>query len=356
MEGDHWPHGSCDGAGRSLARLRKRASEFFESLSAADLAREAHRELWLADWLRIADDYRICAESRDGSVRIAGEAWLCALTALEVAKCLSCPGDLASPDLAGKVAISLRGFEDDAGSAIERVAIDCLDQETLTGFFLPALRREPSAPVVICILNEDVALGSVMSRLLPVSLCRNMSLLLVDAGSPSVRRSFKPEHVLQCWLDYLETRPDVDPRRIAIHGEGAGASHASRLALVDGRTAAAVCDGGIVTPVMRRASLRWMIGAGQAGDDGTLTLLPSRRIPCPLLTVVGSRSMVREEDARALQAGYRQAGADCSIVVPDGIPHPLGEVTNFIAVDDLIFDWLDSRLGTGSTPNSVTYL
>lgn len=358
MEGDHWPHGSCDGAGRSLVRLRKRASEFFESLSAADLAREAHRELWLADWLRIADDYRISAESarRDGSVRIAGEAWLCALTALEVAKCLSCPGDLASLDLADKAAISLRGFEDDAGPAIERVAIDCLDQETLTGFFLPALRREPTAPAVICILNEDVALGSVMSRLLPLSRCRNMSLLLVDVGSPSVRRSFKPEHVLQCWLDYLEIRPDVDPRRIAIHGEGAGASHASRLALVDRRTAAAVCDGGFVTPVMRRASLRWMIGAGQAGDEGTLTLLPSRRIPCPLLTVVGSRSMVREEDARVLQAGYRQAGADCSILVPDCIPHPLGEVANFIAVDDFIFDWLDSKLGTGPAPDPVTYL
>ena len=42
--------------------------------------------------------------------------------------------------------------------------------------------------------------------------------------------------------------------------------------------------------------------------------------------------MVREQDAIELQAGYRQAGADCSIVVPNRIPYPEGEVENFIAV------------------------
>src|SRR5205814_10342235 len=132
--------------------------------------------------------------------------------------------------------------------------------------------------------------------LLPASLRRNMSLLLIDACSLPFHRPFKPEQILQCWLDYLEARPDVDAQRIAIYGEGAGASHASRLALSDRRIAAAVCDGGLLTSAVRQASLRWMTGVGQAAHDGTSTgsLLPARRIPCPLLMVVGSRSMVRE--------------------------------------------------------------
>ena len=73
MEGDHWPCGSCDGAGRNLARLRDRASQFFKSLSVAELLRETHRHLWISDWLRLADDYRTLAESaRDaGSAQIA---------------------------------------------------------------------------------------------------------------------------------------------------------------------------------------------------------------------------------------------------------------------------------------------
>jgi hypothetical protein len=360
MEGDHWPYGSCDGAGQSLARLRDRASQFFASLSVAELGRETDRQLWISDWLRVADDYRALAESaRDtGSAQIAREAWLCSLTALEVVRRLSCPGDVASADLADEVGIGLRGFEAEAGLAIERVKIDCFDQGVLAGFFLPALRHGPSAPAVICVSDEDISLGSMMSRLLPASLCGTMSLLLIDAGNSTVHRAFKPVHRLQCWVDYLQGRPDVDPRRIAIYGEGTGACHASRLALSDRRIAAAVCDGGLLTPRMRRASLRWISGFGQAAPDGTSTgsLLPSRRLPCPLLMVVGSRSMIWEQDALELQADYRQTGADCSVVVPNNVSHPLGEVENFIAVDDFVLEWLDSKLGAARPHQPVTYL
>ncbi|MFY0022506.1 hypothetical protein ABTQ05_21495, partial [Acinetobacter baumannii] len=80
--------------------------------------------------------------------------------------------------------------------------------------------------------------------------------------------------------------------------------------------AAAVCDGGLLRPVMCQASLRWM--TGQAVPDGISreAVLPPRGVPCPLLMVVGSRSMVWEQDALELQADYRRIGADCSVVVP----------------------------------------
>lgn len=356
MEGDHWPHSSCDGAGASLARLRHRASEFFESLSVADLVREASRHLWVSDWLRVADDYRISAESARGdeSTLIAMEAWLCSLTALEVARTLSCPGDLADGDLTDRFDRGLRGLEDEAGPAIERVKIDGFDQGPLTGLFRPA-RHQGRSPVVICIADEEATVGAMMSRLLPAFCRRNMSVLVIDAVDSSIRRPFKPEHVLPCWLDYLEARPDVDSRRIAVYGEGAGASQASRLALLDRRIAAAVCDGGIAAPNMRRGLLRLKSGVERAATSPD-PVLPSHPMPCPLLVVVGSRSMVWKEDALALQDGYRQAGADCSTVVPNWIPHPLGEAENFIAVDDFILEWLDSKLGAGRQLDSVTYL
>ncbi|MET3302092.1 alpha/beta hydrolase family protein [Bradyrhizobium diazoefficiens] len=361
MEGDHWPHGRCDGAGGSLVRLRKRASEFFESLSVAELAREAHRHLWFSDWLRVAEDYRSSAESAraDGAGRIvACEAWICALMAFEVARSLSSPDDLASTDFADRVGLSLRSFADDAAHAIEHVEIDDFEQGALTGFFLPALCHGPSAPAVICIADEDVTLASMMSRLLPASLRRNMSLLLIDPGSSPVRRPLKQEHILQCWLDYLEARPDVDAQRIAIYGEGTGASHASRLVLSDRRVAAAVCDGGLLRSVAHRASVHWMTDVEQVVEGGASMrpLSSPRRMACPLLMVVGSRSMVREQEALELQAGYRQAGADCSIVVPNRIPYPLGEVENFITVDDFIFEWLDAKLGAARRLDPVTYL
>ncbi|WLA67217.1 alpha/beta hydrolase family protein [Bradyrhizobium diazoefficiens] len=262
------------------------------------------------------------------------------------------------PTIADRVGLSLRSFADDAAHAIEHVEIDGFEQGALTGFFLPALCHGPSAPAVICIADEDVTLASMMSRLLPASLRRNMSLLLIDPGSSPVRRPLKQEHILQCWLDYLEARPDVDAQRIAIYGEGAGASHASRLVLSDRRVAAAVCDGGLLRSVAHRASVHWMTGVEQVVEGGASMrpLSSPRRMACPLLMVVGSRSMVREQEALELQAGYRQAGADCSVVVPNRIPYPLGEVENFITVDDFIFEWLDAKLGAARRLDPVTYL
>jgi hypothetical protein len=222
MEDDHWPHGTCDGAGRSLACLRKRASHFFESLSVGELVREAHRHRWISEWLRISGEYRIFAESArvTSSAQIVREAWLCSLTALEVARNLSWPGDPGGTDLVDKVRLCLRGFEEDAGSAIERVEIDCSDQGSLAGYFLPAFPDRSFAPAVICVSDEDITLGSMMSRLLPASGRRNVSLLFVDAGDSSGFSPFKPAHILQCWLDYLEARPDVDSQQIAVYGEG----------------------------------------------------------------------------------------------------------------------------------------
>ncbi|WFU76902.1 alpha/beta hydrolase [Bradyrhizobium sp. CB2312] len=360
MDGGYWPHGSCDGAGGNLVRLRRRASEFFESLPVAELASEAHRQLWISDWARVAEDYRTLSEfaRAGGSSRIAREAWMCSQTAIEVARTLSCREDIADAALADKVATGLKSFEDDAGLAIDRVEIDCFGQEVLAGFFVQGGRRGPCAPAVICVSDEDITRSSMMRRLPAALRRRNMSLLLIDACNSSHHRSFKPEHMLQCCLDYLEARPDVDRQRIAIYGEGAAAPHASRLALWDRRIAAAVCDGGLLTQVMRRAPFRWMTGLKQSDQDGSSTgsMLPSHRLSCPLLVVVGSRSMVREREARELQTLYRQAGADCSIVVPNRIPHPLGEVENFIAVDDFIFEWLDSKLGAGRQLDRVTDL
>ncbi|WP_456843014.1 alpha/beta hydrolase family protein [Bradyrhizobium sp. USDA 4486] len=283
---------------------------------------------------------------------------MCSQTAVEVARSLSCPGDITDADLADNLATGRRNFEDDARLAIDRVEIDCFGQDVLAGFFVQGGRQGSCAPVVICISDEDINGSSMMGRLPPAVLGRNMSLLLIDTCNSSHRRSFKPEHVLQCCLDYLEARPDVDRQRIAIYGEGAAAPHAYRVALTDRRIAAAVCDGGLLTQVMRRAPFRWMTGPEQSDHDASSTgsMLPSHRLSCPLLVVVGSRSMVRERDALELQRFYQQAGADCSIVVPNCIAHPLGEIENFIAVDDFIFEWLDSKLGAGGQLDPVTYL
>ena len=359
MDCEYWPHGFSDVAGGSLARLRKRASAFFEGLSVTDLVRETQRKSWISDWTRVGDDYLMLAESARGAGpdHVVGESYLCALTAFEVARSLSYSEDPASIVLADKIGLSLSKLEDCFTKPIDRAEIDCFDQGPLEGLFLPATCDESSAPAIICVGDEDVTLSSMLSRLFPAALCRRVSLLLIDGRNASAFRSSKPEHALGCWLDYLDGRPDVDSSRIAVYGEGAGASHASRLASSDRRIAAAVCDGGLWASHRRQASVRWIAGVWHEADKSPIRPLRiSRTIPCPILMVVGSRSMVREEDALELQAGYRQSGAHCSIVVPNAIQNPLGEVENFIAVDDFVFDWFDDKLGSARQLDPLTYL
>ncbi len=68
---------------------------------------------------------------------------------------------------------------------------------------------------------------------------------------------------------------------------------------------------------------------------GFVAAVASPPVPA-MLMVVGTRSMIWEQDALDLQAGYRESGAGCSVVVPNNVPHPLGEVENFIAVDNFV--------------------
>jgi hypothetical protein len=360
MDRNHLPRGFSNDAYGDLARLRKRASAFFESLSVNELAQETQRKRWISDWTRLGDDYRMLAESvpEAGSAHIVSESCLCALTAFEVARCLSHLEDTASIVLANMIDPSLSKLEDCFAQPIERAEIECLGQGTFEGRFLPAACKECFAPAIICVGDEEMTLSAMLSRLLPASLGSRVSLLLIDGRNASAFRSSKPEHVLGCWLDYLDGRPDVDSSRIAVYGEGLGASYASSLARSDRRIAAAVCDGGLWVLHRRRASVGWITGGWHdaCGGSSAQPLPTSRRIPCPILMVVGHRSMVREEDALELQARYRQSGAHCSIVIPNAIQNPLGAVENFITVDDFVFDWLHDKLGSTRQLDLLTYL
>ena len=80
---------------------------------------------------------------------------------------------------------------------------------------------------------------------------RGMSLLAVDLLGSGAGAEFdevvgRPdlEFSVGCVMDYLTTRDDVDERRIAVLGDGAGSSFVARGVALDNRFAAVVCDGG----------------------------------------------------------------------------------------------------------------
>ena len=341
MESDWWPRASLSDASANLARLRKSAGAFLEELSTSASREKEH---WILKWMTVGDQYRALAELavKNNRPDTAGEFWLCALTAFEVARQLADPENSSSGVLADRIEGSLGSLRSCAPDRVERVEIEFFEREHFAGYFLRAARREQPAPAVIFISDEESSAGSIVGRLLPAVNDRNLSVLVVSGDDASKHRLFKPEAFLASWLDYLEGRADVDAGRIAVSGERMAAGYAGRIAASDRRIKAAVCDGGLWASLQHRANVGWMTGIWNTAGDRTRTsnLELVRRMRCPVLIVAGGRALFDRQSALELQADCKLAGLDCSVAIPQAP----GEIENFITKDDVVLDWLEEKL------------
>ena len=132
-------------------------------------------------------------------------------------------------------------------------------------------------------------------------------------------------HDLRCCLDYLETRPDVEPRRLWAVGHSGGGMAAVFLAAIDARVSATVCSG---YACLWRHSLMDMDHCSCNFVPGLLTLIEMPDLlgliaPRPLLLVAGRQDPlfplpgVKMAYARA-RAMYAAAGA------PEGVELVVG--------------------------------
>ncbi len=221
----------------------------------------------------------------------------------------------------------------------ERVQIP-YEGHSLPGLFYPA-RGKPGArcPVVynyagadgILLRGEDGGAGQYVRR--------GMSFIDVDGpGHGSTLREKKlyappdSERVAKAVIDYLVTRPDVDPHRIGLHGSSMGGYSGPRCATAENRIkAVAVWSGAfnLITdifdyypPIQDR--LRWLIGARdlkEARDKIKEFTLEGRaeRIKCPLL--VGYSHDDRVMDPRGALRLYESAVNSPNREMLDGVGH-----------------------------------
>ena len=159
----------------------------------------------------------------------------------------------------------------------------------------------------------------------PQYLSRGMSFLDVDGpghgGSLRLKRLYMPpdtERIVKAVIDYLVTRPDVDPNRIAVHGSSMGGYSVPRAASVDKRIQAVAVWSGAFSlvedifdyypPIQDR--LRWLIGARDLAEarrklrDYTLED-HAAKIECPLL--VGYNMDDRIMDPRGALRLYEES-------------------------------------------------
>ncbi|HVO91759.1 MAG TPA: alpha/beta hydrolase [Terriglobales bacterium] len=168
---------------------------------------------------------------------------------------------------------------------------------------------------------------------------RGMSFIDVDGpGHGSALRHHKlyapadSERVAQAVIDYLVTRPDVDPERIGLHGSSMGGYSGPRCATVEKRIKAVAVWSGAYNlvddifdyypPIQDR--LRWLIGAKDLREAREtireFTLVGrAAKIECPLL--VGYSIDDRVMDPRGALNLYQNAVNSPDRSMVDGLGH-----------------------------------
>ncbi|MCP1838423.1 MULTISPECIES: alpha/beta hydrolase family protein [unclassified Bradyrhizobium] len=286
----------------------------------------------------------------------ATEAWLCALTAFEVARRLVGDGDSKRDDISAKVEVNIEKFGLSLRKNVERVEIACCDQAGLQAYYLPAGNHDSRAPAVICIGYEQERGVTLLGRLLPVVVGRDMSALVVCHDDVARRPDVKPGMLLSCCLDYLVTRSDVDAARIGVYGEGLSATLATDFTAFDSRVAAAVCDGGLWNWARMLASVGWMANVADENDEGVASRLRSRlvrQLKCPVLVVAGGRGFVSMSEAVKLQADCSAEHVDIDLAVPSIVRVAAEEIENFVSSDECIFGWLEQKLSQSDAHGAV---
>jgi pimeloyl-ACP methyl ester carboxylesterase len=185
-----------------------------------------------------------------------------------------------------------------------------------------------------------------------------LSLLLIDLPGQGQRQPpertfgrYDVETAISNWMDYLVERDDIDPRRIAVLGDGLGAAIATRGAGFDDRFAAAVCDAGI-WELHERAFLAARMSGSTASQefaddiDRLCRSSTARNIRCPILVALGEHDWLDAEHVTRC----------CNSLVADGLNIELkifsasetaashAQQDNPTIGSEFIFDWIADAL------------
>jgi dienelactone hydrolase len=243
----------------------------------------------------------------------------------------------------------------------ERVEIP-FEGKTLHGFFYAA--RAPQGRKSPVVFNYGGADGLLMNGRADGASgpyrARGMSFLDVDGPGQGwalrmdkIHASPDTERYAKAVVDYLVSRPDVDPERIGIHGSSMGGYTAPRACTVEKRfRACAVWSGAYALqqdiwdyypPIRER--LRWLMGAADF-DDGRKKMAEytmegrADKIECPLL--VGYSVDDRVMDPRGALRLFNAATKAKSKMMLDGVGHG----RHIWANRNVIVDWFATQLGT----------
>ncbi len=258
-----------------------------------------------------------------------------------------------------------------AGAGLQQPSIEPIEvpfgAETYAGYFChPEHPRGARVPGVVMLGGADSLAEELFFFGGNQITARGMALLLIDTpgrGSSlrlkGIRSRPDYEKPVGAVIDYLQSRPEVDPDRIGLAGVSMGGYYAPRVAAFDGRIRAMVLNCGtfdlvedlfdFFPPIQEQ--MRWLVGAKtiaearEAFRPFTLEGVAGR-IRCPTLIEHGEEDFImRVEGARRLHAaiGSRDKALKIWSREEGGAVHC--GFDNWAALFPHMFDWLADRFG-----------
>lgn len=290
-------------------------------------------QAWFDAWYRLADHVETLARADEdaGHNRSAGHKYARASVYYFSAEKMLNPADTHKEEAYDRALATFRKGVTLGGEAIEFVTVPFAGA-ALPALFVPAKGMEPSRSL-LHFNGWDGTKEIVYQRVSNEFRERGTALLIVDHGGTgeALRKQdlhLRPntEAVATACLDYLMSRPEIDPNRIGVLGIAVGSYHAARAAAFEKRLRCAVSWGGYWEPapdlvrVDKRVDLEsiptfhnmWVTGTQSAEEAAAIlrqftleSIMP--KITCPLLVVAG------ESDRRqGLTHAQRQAAAATS--------------------------------------------
>ncbi len=355
---------------RALGETQEGGGAISECFQAASRMVPGDKESWHVEWLIVAERNRLRGDAAEaaGHIETAKNCWLRAVDYYRQAEFWLAGDDPRRLETFDKLEACSRKWGSYLRPAIETVEIP-YEGACLYGYFLRAPYRIEKQPVLICFGGLDSFKDEMWFMSASGAVKRGIAVLMVDGpGQGGTLRHHKIpnrydyEVPVGRMIDYLETRADVDPSRIAVCGSSLGGYYAARAASFEHRLAAAISHGAIwsVNELWGEADeshglashIKWVFGVGsmkeafQKGKDFTLEGVVEN-MRCPYLICHGGSDVLSVEQASKLHDHARARGVDVTLRLigeeETGAEHCQHD--NPTIGQEYMADWLADRFG-----------
>lgn len=349
---------------RVLATAQEGASTISECFRTARLIAPGDDESWYEAWNKVAQTNNARGDEgfEQSGLNAAIGNWLRASNYYRTAGAFLKSKDPRRKSLSQDMRTCSRRYLEHLRPKGEMLQIPFDGTHELEGYFIRAPSIEALLPVVVCLGGMDAGKDDLLYTMPRNAAGNGLSLLLIDlpgfgavADGEELSTVIDVEVPVSRWVDYLLARGDIDPSRIAIYGDGLGASYATRAATHDRRFAAAICDGGLWARKERSFVMSRMTDSREKRtiDESARMIgdmdLGTPAIRCPHLIMIGQHDYVDVETATETYELNKRVGMRPSLKIfsAEETGASPGQMDNPTLAKEFAFEWIRRQLKMG---------